>query len=43
MFLLVTIVIYASFVCTIIVIRIVLQEKYSNIFTLILLKEIVKI
>jgi len=43
MFLLVTIVIYISFVYTNIVIRITSQKKYNNIFALILLKEIARI
>jgi len=43
MFLLIIIIVRTNFICTNIVIRIILQEKYNNIFALILLKEIVKI
>jgi len=43
MFLLITIVIRANFICTSIVIRVISQKKYSNIFALVLLKEIAKI
>jgi len=43
MFLLIAIVIRASFVRTNIVIRAILQKKYNNVFALISLREIIKI
>jgi len=42
-FLLITIVIRANFVCTNIIIRIISQKEYSNIFASILLREIARI